>query len=137
MPALFTCCTNHTCYDCAEKYRNDKITQLKRNEKKIPCMWCGRKFHSSKDTPWVVNNHLIEVMGIDVDLTHVREIQASFRGVATNNRPRHQSNAAALSNNNHEDGGMQIMPTLPHVQLTKEIWKGEIKRLKSLISIAA
>ena len=80
MPALMTCCTRHACYDCAEKDRNTKITHLKRNEKKIACMFCGRKFHSSKDTPWIVNDHLIEVMGIDVDLTLVRETQASLRG---------------------------------------------------------
>ena len=105
MPTLLMCCMNHVCYDCAEKHRISKIDELKRNEKKIKCMFCNGKFHCIKDTPWKVNNHFIEESGIDVDLTVVRETQASMLATATTNNRANRRSSATSSNRNVADEG--------------------------------
>jgi len=37
-----------------------RITELMGNKNSIKCMFCNRKYHNRKETPWKVNNHFIE-----------------------------------------------------------------------------
>lgn len=79
MPTILSCCQNHVCFACAESDRAKKISELTGNAKRIQCMYCNRLFHSSRDTPWIVNKTLIEFSGLDVDLSAVREAQSAMR----------------------------------------------------------
>jgi len=86
VPTTLTCCGEDTiCFDCLEKDRVAKISNLTGNRKKIKCMLCNEEFHSVNDKPWVVNKTLIRLTGIEVDLSCVREAQAA-RQLASSTR---------------------------------------------------
>ncbi|KAL7551406.1 hypothetical protein ACHAWF_014594 [Thalassiosira exigua] len=82
VPTLLTCCQNHVCFDCAEKDRNAQISQLVGNKTKIGCMFCKELFHSGKETPWKVNRPFISLIGIEVDMSAVKESQAAMQTVS-------------------------------------------------------
>ena len=78
VPTTLTCCGEDTiCFDCLEKDRVAKISNLTGNRKKIKCMLCNKEFHSVNDTPWVVNKTFIRLTGIEVDMSGVRQAQAA------------------------------------------------------------
>ena len=80
VPTTLTCCGEDTiCFDCLEKDRVVKISNLTGNRKKIKCMLCNKEFHSVNDTPWNVNKTFIRLTGIGVDLSCVREAQAAMQ----------------------------------------------------------
>ena len=76
------CCI---CFDCLEKDRVAKISNLAGNRKKIKCMLCNKEFHSVNDTPWVVNKTFIRLTGIEVDMSGVRQAQAARQQKAQTN----------------------------------------------------
>ena len=108
MPTLLICCKTHVCYSCAEIYRNEQISELTGNKKKIQCMHCRNKFHSSKETPWIVNNPFIEDSGIDVDLTFVKETQAAMKEATMTNNQR-----KGPSRQRRPDGGATLNKCKP------------------------
>jgi len=78
VPTTLTCCGEDTiCFDCLEKDRVAKISNLTGNLKKIKCMLCNKEYHSVNDTPWVVNKSIIRLTGIEVDMSGVRQAQAA------------------------------------------------------------
>lgn len=94
IPMHLSCCGNHLCFDCAEKYRAEETSKLSGNRKKIPCFSCKQLFHSSKDTPWTVARAHIGLLGIEVDTSAVREAEAARDVSRSSNPPRHQRDIA-------------------------------------------
>ena len=94
IPMHLSCCGNHLCFDCAEKYRAEEISKLSGNRKKIPCFSCKQLFHSSKDTPCSVARAHIGLLGIEVGTSAVREAEAARDVSRGRNPPRQQRDIA-------------------------------------------
>ena len=108
IPTLLTCCLGNVCFGCAENDRASKISNLTGNRKQIQCMFCNKPFHSVKDTPWVVNKTLIEMTGIEVDMSSVREAQAAMKLAAStrsNTNPRRSQRTQEVEQNNEDQNG--------------------------------
>ena len=92
VPAILMCCGEQVCFDCAEKDRNSKISELIGNRKFIKCMLCNQEFHSSKHTPWKVNKPFIELMGIEVDLSAVKKAQEDMQNASVQKKKNRRHN---------------------------------------------
>lgn len=95
VPTLLICCLKHVCFNCAESDRNVKISQLVGNRKAIKCMFCNQLFHSSKETPWKVNKPLIELSGIEVDMSAVKEAQSAMTMMQVTPSPKRSSRSSS------------------------------------------
>jgi len=79
IPMLSKCCTSHLCFHCAESHRNEQISQLEGNRKKIKCMFCCALYHSVRDIPWILDSRSIELTGLVVDLSALNASRAAMQ----------------------------------------------------------
>ena len=133
VPTILTCCLADICFDCGEKDRVAKISNLTGNRKKIQCMLCNKEFHSANDTPWIVNMPLIRSNGIEVDMSAVRQAQAARQQTHTStstSSSQRRSQSTRHQETDQNDGGEEEEDTAVVVSRTARQGQQQLRRSK-------